>query len=555
MDKAYVLQENKDKFPLITDITIDRLFLRLIIFDPGDHYIYMSKGKEEKILLSKEQIEKDTYRISLELFCIDNKGFLENGLYSFGFYDTELAGLLKKGGIPFFSCAVHEDIARMIPSLSRVYKYGSNNYAYNISFNVFSSDDVIIHIKMASFFVRIDKGWHKRTRESVRDFHTFKKKSKSLLKSTQHVFLRLLYRIFVSLCQQKSVMIIYKFTGSLAGNLAAIYKRMQEQGIDRNRSIVLQSSDGGRKNVNTIEYMKIIRKLAQAEYIFVDGPVPILKYIKLSDKTKLVQLWHAGAGFKGAGFARFGIGESIFPNNLSHRQVSHALAASPPLIDVFNEVIGIPKDRFFIANMPRLDNWLNAKNIEQVKEKFFSDFPEFSSKKIILFAPTYRGKVSKGYYPYHMMDFKRVYDLLGEDSVMIVKMHPNIIESPVLDDFSKRIIDLSGRIEINDILLVTDVLITDYSSTYYDFALLKRPMIFFCFDKYIYENTRGVYQTVDDAAPGKVVNTFDELLTALQNDDYDFDKTLKFYDDFFSDYNSQQSASDYIIDNFLLKRD
>jgi CDP-ribitol ribitolphosphotransferase len=77
-------------------------------------------------------------------------------------------------------------------------------------------------------------------------------------------------------------------------------------------------------------------------------------------------------------------------------------------------------------------------------------------------------------------------------------------------------------------------------------------MLFYCFDKFIYENTRGVYQRVDDSAPGKVVNTFDELMDALINEDYDFEKTLHFYDDFFSDYYVNENASDYVIDHFLL---
>ncbi|MCL1891108.1 MAG: CDP-glycerol glycerophosphotransferase family protein [Coriobacteriia bacterium] len=552
MNETKALYESVSRFPTITDVTIEGLYLGLTISDAGNHDIYLTMGKKGKLMLPKKEIEQDVYHIELNLCCVGKNSFLSNGTYLFGFYDSELAESIGKKSDAFMSCAVHESVSRRISSLSRVYKYGKNNYAYNISFDIFGFADVMMHLKMASYFLRVDKKWERRKTLAFTEQKTLAKKTKSLLTALYYAFLGLAYRTFSLVHKQSTALILYKFTGSLAGNLAALYQRILERGVDKQCSVVLQCSDGVGEKMKLFGYIKLVNNLAKARYVFVDGSVPLLKHIKLVPNTKLVQLWHGGAGFKRAGLARFGNAQSVFPNHLSHRQVAHALAASPPLTRVFSEVIGIPEDRFFTANMPRLNTLVDSENVERVKTEFFSKYPQFQEKRIILFAPTFRGGLSQAYYPYSMMDFEKMHEILGNDSVLVVKMHQGIKELPLLDKYASNMIDLSKQAEINDLLVVSDVLITDYSSTYYDYALLKRPMLFYCFDKYVYENTRGVYQTVDDGAPGKVVNTFDELLLALQTEDYDYDKTLAFYDEFFGDFYSQQSASDYVIDNFLL---
>lgn len=558
MTKAEIVFQNINRYPVILDICIQRLYLSVDIYDPFEHFYYIFKGKKRKLLQNKKTIAKNTYRVELDLFCIDDEDnlgstFLENGVYRFGFMDPDLSSRFKTKGVPIFDLAISESLARKIPSLCRVYKYGKNKYAYNLSFDISSTCDAVMHIKLSSFFVRIDKKWRKRNSIEVSERTGFRSRLNRISTLCKVKATVIAYKWFHMTQKQNSVVIMYKFTGTLAGNLAALHKRMLEREVDNDYRIVLQRSDGGGKKMTLRDYINTIKNLARAKFVFTDGPIPILKHLTLDNSTELIQLWHAGAGFKGAGFARFGVGASLFPNNSSHRQVDHALAPSKPLVKVFKEVFGIPEEKFFVANMPRLDNWLEKSNVLEKTNAFYNDYPQAKNKRIILFAPTYRGKVAKGYYPKHMMDYSRVYDFLGNDKLMIVKMHPNIKNPPELDDYQDRIIDLTNHTEINDILLVADILITDYSSTYYEFGLLKRPMVFYCFDKYIYENTRGVYQTVDDAAPGKVVETFEELLMALENEDYELEKTLKFHDDFFCDFDSQPNASDYVIDNFLLK--
>ena len=78
--------------------------------------------------------------------------------------------------------------------------------------------------------------------------------------------------------------------------------------------------------------------------------------------------------------------------------------------------------------------------------------------------------------------------------------------------------------EVNDILFIVDVLITDYSSIIYEMSLLKKPMLFFAFDQKYYEATRDFYEPYEELVPGKIVHDFDELMTALRDKDYEFEK-------------------------------
>jgi CDP-ribitol ribitolphosphotransferase len=547
--------ELKEYFPTIIAISYKRVFLYIDIYDEGERYFYLKRGKS-LFLLEKEKIAENTYRVTINVSCVRNRTFLANGIYKIGFYD-EL--LLKKLGLrrrnSFFSCVISNEVAKNLTNYDRVYRFGNNQNAYTISFNLNDTRDVLMHIELASFFMEIDRKWKRRSSSKPSSYRSRQARLRAIATKLFTIFLYAMYRMFTIFVKQKDVLIVYKFTGSLAGNLMFLRDRLLERDVDKTYRILLQRSDGGNEKMSIGEYIGFLRKLASAKFVFVDGPVPMFKFVKMSENTSLIQLWHAGAGFKGAGFIRFGVGNSIFPNNLSYKQVKYALAPSKPLIDVFHEVIGIEKDAFFVANMPRLEGFMDEDHITKVKEDFYTANPEMVDKKIILFAPTYRDVVSKGYYPYDMIDFDRIYEFLGDDKIFMVKMHPNILIRPDLSKYPDKIVDFSDQTEINDLLHITDVFITDYSSTYYEYGLLKKPMLFYCFDKLIYENTRGVYQSVDDAAPGKVVNTFKELMIALENEDYDFDKTLRFYDEFFGDYYINENASDYVIDNFLLPKE
>lgn len=96
--------------------------------------------------------------------------------------------------------------------------------------------------------------------------------------------------------------------------------------------------------------------------------------------------------------------------------------------------------------------------------------------------------------------------------------------------------------EINDLLCVSSILITDYSSTIYEASILEIPMIFYAFDKNLYINGRGFYEEYDSFVPGKIVDAIDDLIEALEKETYDYEKVLEFKSKNF-DYTDGKSSS------------
>ena len=128
-----------------------------------------------------------------------------------------------------------------------------------------------------------------------------------------------------------------------------------------------------------------------------------------------------------------------------------------------------------------------------------------------------------------------------------IKKHINIPK-----EFQNRIYDFSDFFSINNLYYVAEILITDYSSDFYEFSLMKKPILFYTYDRQVYELTHGVYRSVKESAPGKVCDTFEELLSSLKNKDYDYDKTEAYVRDNFT--KQEKSATDILIDDIILKQ-
>ena len=117
--------------------------------------------------------------------------------------------------------------------------------------------------------------------------------------------------------------------------------------------------------------------------------------------------------------------------------------------------------------------------------------------------------------------------------------------------YAGRIMDFSGYPDINELFYVTDILITDYSSTIYEFSLHRKPMLFFAFDKEEYELMRGLHRTLDRHAPGKVCRTTDELLAAITNGDFELERLHRFVRENFDQ--TEGLAADKVIDHIILQ--
>jgi CDP-ribitol ribitolphosphotransferase len=335
----------------------------------------------------------------------------------------------------------------------------------------------------------------------------------------------------------------------IEGNLARVHERMTERGLGpsyRFRYFFRISS-----TISGWNTLRAIYLLATSDIVLIDDYFGLLGELDISPETKIIQLWHAGSGFKSIGYSRLGSYGSAGQMG-AHRKYTYAITGSKNLIPVYAEAFGIEESAVVATGLPRIDTFLDKERTQKVIAGFFEQYPNLHGKRIILFAPTFRGRgIEDAHYDYSRIDFGKLYQMCGETSVVLFRMHHFVtVPVPTPPEYAGRLLDFESFLETNDLLHVADVLITDYSSVIYEFSFLDKPMLFYAYDKNTYSAVHGFHRDYDATAPGKVCTTFDELVKALQNEDYDMSKLEAFRRENF-DYADTGSA-DRVIDWLIL---
>lgn len=499
---------------------------------------------QHNVKIEPDGYDNGVYSFTLNVAALDGRSFLDNGKW-------RLAAIIPDG---FCVVAVANEIGYETNNLSRIFRYGRERYAYSISFSLNRFENESLELYFNSYFLIVNKKWKKR--RYIQEAFTVKSKLKRLYMFSVIRLMRIYYRVASTIIPKKGnkVLFMSETKDYLWGNLKYIHDRIIERGLDSQFAMTVSCRKAVGANNSIFSWIKTVTRIAKNDFIFIDDYAPVFGFFRLSHKTKLIQVWHAGEGFKSVGYSRFGKEGSPFPSESCHKAYDYVLTGSRKLVHVYEEVFGIEKEAFMPVGMPRLDDFLSKDRISSFRKAFYDEYPYLEKKKIILFAPTFRGTGQKNaYYDYDMLDLQRIYDFCGDEYVFMIKMHPFISEKIEIKEYMKdRIFDFTEYPNINDLYYITELLITDYSSNYYEYALMKKPVLFYTYDREVYELTRGVHRNVKENAPGKVCDNFDELMEALENKNFEIEKIIKFVEDNFSEYDGH--ASDRVIDEILLCR-
>ena len=115
------------------------------------------------------------------------------------------------------------------------------------------------------------------------------------------------------------------------------------------------------------------------------------------------------------------------------------------------------------------------------------------------------------------VDFEKLREELEDDFIILFRAHYFVANKFDFEKYAGFIYDVSDYDEINDLYVVSDMLITDYSSVFFDYAILRRPIIFFMYDLEAYrDDVRGFYISLDEL-PGPIIQDEDELAEAIRN--------------------------------------
>lgn len=305
----------------------------------------------------------------------------------------------------------------------------------------------------------------------------------------------------------------------LSGNLKFI-----DDAIDKTRFTVIYSLRSSiLKKRNKEEKKELCKLLATSKYILVDDFIPTMYPIPLRKGTRFIQVWHAMGAFKTVGFSRLGKPGGPSPRSLSHRNYTDTIVSSEAIRGNYAEAFHIGIEKVHALGTPRTDVFFDEKYKETVRKTLYLEYPQLIGKKVILFAPTFRGNgVKTAHYNYSWISFSNLKKILGEDYIFIIKMHPFVRNMPEEELDPSFILNLSDKREINDLLFVTDVLITDYSSVIFEASLLDIKTVFFVPDYEEYVASRDFYYPYSEYTYGTVAYNEDELVEAVlhgQNDE------------------------------------
>lgn len=554
MSKPDIVVENREGQHRITATAVhvewERIFLKVDVQIEGASgtdtglpltFYAVNGNNRAKAVYRSEKIGEGLYRLCVNITnCGSNRCFPDGSYRICVCAGTEQLATVMPG----------TDILNQMADFSRIFLYHNGASAYNVLFHVAEGEgglQFLMNVTSMSGNTSAFPGEEKKC--CLQMISSLKKCGKAFCRSLLKTFYKCCSRIR-SGCAN-TILFMTEQNDSCGSNQMAVYHRMQERGLDKKYTLLLSARRAASQRQSLWSWLVLIRKIAMSRIVILDDHAPIFDWMKLNNNTQLVQMWHAGAGFKSSGYSRWGHKGCPAPQSC-HRQYTYGIAGSRQIAPFFSEVWGIMDEQVLPTGMPRMDEYLNEENRRRVTQQLYAAYPMCREKKVVLFAPTYRGKNRKtAYYPYHEIDFKRLWEACDDRWVVLFKMHPWVNDAvPIPEEYRDKFLDVGEYPNINDLFYITDLLITDYSSNIFEYSLMRKPMMFFAFDKVQYSFSRGFHRDYEESAPGKICYTFGELMDAFEKEDFEYEKVEEYVKKHF-DYTDTHS-SDRFIDWIIL---
>lgn len=276
--------------------------------------------------------------------------------------------------------------------------------------------------------------------------------------------------------------------------------------------------------------------LATARLFVVDDYFFPLYAARRRRGTTVVQVWHACGAFKKFGYSvldkAFGKDGDFVRRMPIHTNYDLCLVSSTNAAPAYAEAFRQPLDRFTSAlGIPRTDVFFLGERTEHIAAEVRRQYAIPDGRRVILYAPTFRGDTIGRARSPDELDLRLMQGVLGEDHVLLLRPHPFVSRRGAGDaTLSGFVIDVSDHPDINELMLASDVLVTDYSSAIYEFSLLERPMAFFAPDHVAYERERGFYFDYRTGLPGPIFETTEALAGYLRAGVFDLERIARFRD-------------------------
>ncbi|WP_053218150.1 CDP-glycerol glycerophosphotransferase family protein [Virgibacillus senegalensis] len=302
---------------------------------------------------------------------------------------------------------------------------------------------------------------------------------------------------------------------------------------------------------NPINFVSSIFHLATSKVIFIDNYFGFLSVMNFKPEVICVQLWHAAGAIK-----RFGLTDPSIEQRSQkaikrfkavYERFHYVVVGSEKMAAIFRKSFDLKPENILRTGIPRTDFFFDKQKTSEVRKELAREFPVINEKKVLLYAPTFRDDQLQS--PDLALDLDRLHKELSDEYVLFLRLHP-AVSSQLNDKYPDFVIDVKNYENINHLLLVTDILISDYSSIPFEYSLLEKPMIFYSYDLENYQTSRGFWEDYHKSMPGPVVNNTEEVLSVIRNNSFSLKQIKQFANEWnqYSKGNSSQSLISFVYE-------
>lgn len=369
------------------------------------------------------------------------------------------------------------------------------------------------------------------------------KKLKKIFKKNRSRYVTITLYIFNKLPFKKNWIVFESFMGrNYSGQPKYIYQYLQEHYGDKYKYIWVTDRKGikidGKHTKCKRWSLRYCYYLNRSKYWVFNMRQPLS--IPRREGTILLETWH-GTPLKRLAFDL----EDTYSTVPSYktdfykqtRGWDYLLSDNPFSTEKFQKCFLVDKENILEYGYPANDP-MYAPDIEEraanIKKKLGID----PNKKVIMYAPTWRDDnvIEKGQYGFELdLDINRMKKEFGDEYVLLLRLHYLVVDRFDMKQFGDFAVDVCNYDDVTELYLISDMLITDYSSVFFDYGNLKRPVLFYMYDLEKYRDVlHGFYLDIDKDLPGPIYRTNDEVIDAIKNIDKIQEEYKDRYEEFYN---------------------
>jgi CDP-glycerol glycerophosphotransferase len=398
------------------------------------------------------------------------------------------------------------------------------------------------HAEKKMIYAFMEDDFDKMQKKSIRIL--FRRKVKRMIKKKRVRYKTITLYVFNKMKLKENWIVFESFMGrNCSGQPKYIYKYLQENYGNKYKYIwVVDRKDvkipgNGYKKCKRFS-LRYYYYMNRSKYWVNNMRQPLS--IPRREETVMLSTWH-GTPLKRLVFDMEDV-HSANPRykDIVYRQTrgwDYLLSDNPFSTEKFQSCFLFEKEKILEYGYPANDP-MYAPDREERAAKIKKRLGISKDKKVILYAPTWRDDnfYEAGQYGFDLdLDVNRLQKEFGDEYVLLLRLHYFIVDNLDLSQYGDFTVDGSSYDDITDLYLISDILITDYSSVFFDYANLKRPVLYFTYDLEKYRDVlRGFYLDMEKDLPGPLLLTNDEVVDAIKNIDEIQETYKERYEEFYN---------------------